>query len=296
MVTVLLTGLSSLPGYRTTIRLLQEGYHTVGIYHTNKVQLEHRGFKPIKADITDFKKISRIMKIIRPEIVVHMAALGDVDRCETDKEAAWRTNMAATANLARLASKYSSQFLYLSTDFVFPGKDGNYGETNPPEPINYYGLSKLGGEVAAQSSCDNWVIIRCSSIYGFGPGRKNFAKFLVERLSLGQKVKALVDQYTPTQASLAAEAICEIIKRRLSGIFHIVGKRMSRYEFAVKVAEVLKLDKSLIQKAYIKDMSWIAKRPTDSSLDCMQTRKLLRTKFYPNSVALKILKEEYQVY
>ncbi len=295
MPTVLLTGVSSLPGYQTAIHLLRLGYQVVGIYFKNKIRLDHQNFKLKKADITNPGLITKLVKKIQPEVIVHMAALGNVDLCETEKKLAWRTNTLASAHLARLASRYSPQFLYLSTDFVFPGKDGNYRELDPPNPINYYGLSKLGGEIATLSSNTTWAVVRASSIYGFGPGRKNFAKFLVERLSQGLKVGALVDQYTtPTQASLLAKAVCEIIERKLCGFFHVVGERMSRYEFAIKVASTLGFDRSLIQKAYVKDMKWVAKRPIDSSLNCERTRKLLKTKFYSSSIAFRVLKEEYQ--
>jgi len=110
---------------------------------------------------------------------------------------------------------------------VFDGEKGDYHE--PPHPINYYGLLKLIGEVALGSSNMNYVIARVSSIYGFGPGRKNFTKFLVEKLENGEKVKALIDQYTtPMQTQLLGEAIVEIIERRLIGIFHVTIERMSR--------------------------------------------------------------------
>ena len=147
------------------------------------------------------------------------------------------------------------------------------------------------GEIAFLS-CPSYAIVRASSIYGFGPGRMNFAKYIYEKLKAGEYIKALIDQYTsPTQASLLGKAIIEIAEKKLEGIFHIVGERMSRYEFAIKIAEVLGLNKSLIQKAEMKDMKWIAKRPRDSSLNSENTRKLLTTDFYHNP--FEILKEEY---
>ncbi|MCX8176610.1 MAG: sugar nucleotide-binding protein, partial [Candidatus Bathyarchaeota archaeon] len=132
-----------------------------------------------------------------------------------------------------------------------------------------------------------------SSIYGLGVGRVNFAKFLIEKLRKGEKVKALTDQYTsPTHAQPLGEAILEILEKRLTGVFHVVGERMSRYEFALKLAEVLNFNKDLIEAVEMKDMNWIAKRPRDSSLNAEKTRKLLKTNFYFSDVALHILKNE----
>jgi dTDP-4-dehydrorhamnose reductase len=135
--------------------------------------------------------------------------------------------------------------------------------------------------------------VRASSIYGFGPGRTNFAKYLVEKLRAGEPVKALVDQYTsPTQASLLAKAVLEIVEEGMEGVFHVVGERMSRYEFAIRVAEALGLDKSLIQRAEMREMRWVARRPRDSSLNCEETRRRIKTDFHSTHVALKTLKEE----
>jgi dTDP-4-dehydrorhamnose reductase len=121
----------------------------------------------------------------------------------------------------------------------------------------------------------------------------NFAKYLVEKLKAGETVKALIDQYTsPTQATLLGRAIIEIAEEKIEGIFHIVGERMSRYDFAIKVAEVLGLDKSLILPAEMREMTWIAKRPRDSSLNYDETKKRIKTNFYSTETAFKVLKEE----
>jgi len=121
----------------------------------------------------------------------------------------------------------------------------------------------------------------------------NFAKYLVERLSRGEAVKALIDQYTsPTQVTLLGRAIVEIAEEEVEGIFHIAGERMSRYEFAVKVADALSLNKSLIMKAEMREMNWLAKRPRDSSLNCDETRRRIKTEFYLMEAALRMLREE----
>jgi dTDP-4-dehydrorhamnose reductase len=203
-----------------------------------------------------------------------MAALGDVDLYEKDKELAWKTTVKPSMEIASIASKIGFFAIYLSTDYVFDGKGRNYREYDIPNPVNYYGLTKLMGEIAFTSSCPSYAIIRASSIYGFGPGRTNFAKYLVEKLSRGEAVKALIDQYTsPTQATLLGKAIIEIVEEKMEGIFHIVGERMSRYEFAVKTADALGLYKSLIEMVEMKEMNWLAKRPKDSKLNTRLKRE-----------------------
>ena len=249
--------------------------------------------KKVSIDIRRLDDLRRLIIKEKPDAVIHMAALGDVDLCEKDRELAWRITVKPSIEIASITSKTGSFPIYLSTDYVFDGGKGNYREDDVPNPVNYYGLVKLMGEIAFISSCSSYAIVRASSIYGFGPGRTNFAKYLVEKLSRGEVVKALVDQYTsPTQATLLGKAVIEIAEERMEGIFHIVGERMSRYEFAVKTADALSLDKSLIVKAEMKEMNWLAKRLKDSSLNCDETRKRIKTSFHLTEVALKALKEE----
>jgi len=290
---ILITGASSLPGYRATLEALKRGHEVVGLYYTHPIPIENEGLRKIPINISQLNDLRMLIFKEKPDVIIHMAALGDVDLCEKDKELAWRTTVKPSMEIASITSKIGSFIIYLSTDYVFNGEKGNYGEYDIPNPVNYYGLTKLIGEIAFITSCPRYAIIRASSIYGFGPGRMNFAKYLVERLSRGEAVKALIDQYTsPTQVTLLGRAIVEIAEEEVEGIFHIAGERMSRYEFAVKVADALSLNKSLIMKAEMREMNWLAKRPRDSSLNCDETRRRIKTEFYLMEAALRMLREE----
>jgi dTDP-4-dehydrorhamnose reductase len=289
---ILITGASSLPGYRTLLEALKKENEVIALYYNNSIPIEDKKLKKISIDITKLNDLRKLLFEERPEVVIHMAAIGDVDLCEKNKELAWKTTVNSSIEIASIASKLGFFVIYLSTDYIFDGEKGNYKENDIPNPINYYGITKLMGEIAFLS-CSNCAIVRASSIYGFGLGRMNFAKYIYEKLKAREYVKALIDQYTsPTQASLLGKAIIEISEKKLEGIFHIVGERMSRYEFAIKIAETLRLDKSLIKKAEMKDMNWIAKRPKDSSLNYDETKKRIKTNFYSTEIALKTLKEE----
>jgi len=289
---ILITGASSLPGYRTTLEALRKGYKVVGLYYTHPIPVDDEKLKKVFIDISRLDDLRRLIIKENPDVIIHMAALGDVDLCEKDKVLAWKTTVEPSMEIASIASKIGCFIIYLSTDYVFDGERGDYKEYDTPNPVNYYGLTKLMGEIAFRSSCSSYAIVRASSIYGFGPGRINFAKYLVVKLKAGETVKALIDQYTsPTQAALLGRAIIEIAEEEMEGIFHIVGERMSRYEFAVKVADVLGLDKALIQAAEMREMKWLARRPRDSSLNYERTRSLLKTDFHRK--AFEILEEEY---
>jgi dTDP-4-dehydrorhamnose reductase len=243
---ILITGASSLPGYRTTLEALGKGHEVVALYYTHPIPIENKKIKKVYIDVRQLEELRRLIIKEKPDIIIHMAAIGDLDLCEKNKALAWKTVVEPSIEIASIVSRINCFLIYLSTDYVFEGERGNYKEYDVPNPINYYGFTKLLGEIAFRSSCPYYAIVRASSIYGFGHGRMNFAKYLVEKLKARETVKALIDQYTsPTQATLLGRAIIEIAEEKIEGIFHIVGERMSRYDFAIKVAEVLGLDKSL---------------------------------------------------
>jgi len=290
---ILITGASSLPGYRTTLEALSRGFEVVALYYTHSIPIEDEKLKKVCIDISQLENLRRLIIKEKPDIIIHMAAIGDLDLCEKNKILAWKTVVEPSIEIASIVTRINCFLIYLSTDYVFEGEKGNYKEYDVPSPINYYGFTKLLGEIAFRSSCTSYAIVRASSIYGFGHGRMNFAKYLLEKLKAGETVKALIDQYTsPTQATLLGRAIIKIAEEKIEGIFHVVGERMSRYDFAIKVAEVLGLDKSLIQQAEMREMTWLAKRPRDSSLNYDETRKRIKTNFYSTEVAFKVLKEE----
>ncbi len=292
---ILITGASSQPGFKATIEALRRGHEVIGLHRTNPIPVEHERLQKVQMDITDTIALKDLILRVRPEVVMHIAAYGDVDGCERDKQTAWSVNVRATMALAEAAEVVKAFVIYLSTDYVFDGERGNYKEDEPPNPVNYYGLTKLMGEVAVMSRCSRWAIVRTSAIYGLGPGRMNFAKFLIDRLPKGQEVRALVDQYvSPTHGTLLAEALLEIAENNRVGIFHVAGERMNRYDFAVKVAETLGFDKNLIKPAKMEEMKWFAKRPRDSSLSVEKTREALKTDFYSTERAMRVLKEEYE--
>jgi len=289
---VLLTGASSSPGFKTLIELAGRGFEVYAVYNTNPVAFESDSVRALKLDLTDFGRVVEVFREVRPDAVVHMAALGDVDLCERDRGLAWRVNVDATRVLVKQASKSGSAFLYLSTDYVFDGERGMYREEDAPNPVNFYGLTKLVAEELVKT-LDRSIVVRTSAIYGFGMGRKNFGKYLVEALSSGQEVRALVDQWlSPTLNSLLAKAVVELLERELWGVYHVAGERVSRYDFALRLARRFGFDASLIKPARMEEMKWYARRPRDSSLDCSRARAMLRTEFHSLDYSLEVLHQE----
>ena len=292
---ILVTGGSGLLGSKLIPQLAGTGHKVIGLYNRHKPGIVNDNAKWVKLDITNTTLLEDLILKEKPDVIVHAAAYTDVDGCERDKAYAWRVNVEATRSIVRAARVVKSHLIYVSTDYVFDGEKGLYKECDIPNPVNYYGLTKLIGEELVRASDLLYTIVRPSAIYGVGGSKKSFAEYVAEKLSHGEKVYALVDQYvSPTHNTLLAMAIAEIVEMRPMGVLHVAGERMNRYEFATKIAETLGLPVELVEKASIKDMKhWIAKRPRDSSLNIVKARDLLKSKFYDTRLALELFKQEW---
>jgi dTDP-4-dehydrorhamnose reductase len=290
---ILVTGGSSTPGYKLVLKLAERGYDVYAQYYSHEIP-EIPGVRRVRLDLRDSDKIIDVLGDIKPSIIIHTAAVGDVDLCETNRDFAWRVNVEATKAISRFASRNRSFLVYLSTDYVFDGERGMYREEDTPNPVNYYGLTKLVAEGIVASSTEDHVIVRASHIYGFGMGRVNFARHVVESLSKGQPVRALVDQWlSPTLNTLLAEAIVEIVEKGLRGLFHIAGERVSRYDFARAIARRFGFKEDLIEPITSRDIVFKARRPRDSSLNTEKAKQLLKTPFHSLDHSLEILYREW---
>lgn len=249
----------------------------------------------VKFDVSNKEQVNEVFRRVKPDVVVHAATLTDVDKCELNKELAWKINVEGTKNIVEAANNTDSFLIYISTDYVFNGEKGNYNESEQPAPINYYGLTKLKAEELVKTRAE-YFIARPSVIYGSTPaaGKVNFALWLIETLQKGEHVKIITDQWnTPTLNTNLAEMTLEIVERRLAGTFHLCGAtRLNRFEFAQQIAKEFDLDKSLIDSALSSQFTWPAKRPMDSSLDTTKAQKTLKNKPLDMNEALKQLKLE----
>ena len=291
---LLITGASGLYGSKLAKLALDRG---IEVYSSDIQGLSIYG-NFVKLDIAGKAQVDEAFHNIKPDVVVHAATLTDVDKCETNKELAWRVNVEGTKNIVEATKNLGSFLVYISTDYVFSGEKGCYVESDSPEPINYYGITKLEAETVVMQNMaeSDFFIGRPSVIYGSTPaaGKVNFALWLIETLRKGERVKIIIDQWnTPTLNTNLAEMTLEAIERRLTGVYHTCGAtRVSRFEFATKIADTFDLDKSLIDKVTSAQFTLPAKRPMDSSLDTSLAQRTLNRKPLPLEKALLRLKEE----
>jgi len=200
-----------------------------------------------------------------------------------------------TRNIAEACQKSGAKLLYISTDYVFNGKKGNYDEEDEPNPINYYGVTKLEGENQVIQHCKNYAILRTSVLYGWHPWKQNFATWVINELKQNKEITVVEDHYnTPTLADNLAEMAIEAIPKDLQGVYHACGsERIGRYEFARQIARAFDLNQNLIRPIKMEQLTaWIAKRPRDSSLNTNKIRSQLEAKPVNITEGLDRMKKE----
>ena len=272
----LVTGSAGLVGRQVVKDLSLTNDEVYAAYHNAKP--EH-GI-PILMDLVDSKSISENIEKIKPDVIIHLAAMTNVDLCETEQDLAMKINYTSTEMIAHKAATLGAFLVYVSTDYVFDGNKGMKKETDDPNPMGFYGKSKLNGETAIQNSNAKWCIARTSTPYGIHPTKKTFPIWIAENLQSNKEINVVTDQFTsPTYIPNLSQMLIEITQRRIPGLLHVAGAtRISRYDLAELVAEKLNLDKNLLKKTSVDNIDWKAKRPKDSSLDVSLAMSLLKEK------------------
>lgn len=217
-------------------------------------------------DYTIQSEVNRVFDATRPEAVIHGAAMTNVDACETDPEACHLQNVTATHHLVEAAKRHGSHFIFLSTDFIFDGKNGPYREGDAPAPLSVYGHSKLEGELLVMSSgLAKWSIARTIIVFGVAQGlsRSNVILWAKSALEKGQPIKVVDDQWRmPTLAEDLADGCIRIARQGAIGIYHLCGPDgMSILELVQRVGAFFGLETSLVTPVKSDTLGQPAKRP-----------------------------------
>lgn len=285
---IFVTGGSGLLGSRVVEVARERGHEAISGYHSNK---QGSG---VKIDLVAIGGLKPIYSV-KPDAIIHTAGLTNVDGCETNKELAYKINVEGTRKIAAIAKKLDCFLVNISTDYVFPGRDGGmYKEDDKTHPVNYYGYTKL----VSENFCTN--VARSCVIYGSIPssGKKDsFALWIINNLRSGNKINLVVDQFvTPVLNYNLANMLLEVVEKRIEGMINLAGAtRVSRYDFATMVADRFNLDKRLLHPVKMEDIPWVAKRPSDASLDTMKAFTLLEEKPYYLDEALDKLESDMGV-
>lgn len=248
----------------------------------------------VKCDITNLDEVKQVINREKPDVIIHCAAMTNVDLCEDEIEKAYLINGEGSGNMAQAAEEINAKIIYVSTDFVFDGQTGFYKENDTVNPLGIYAKSKYDGEVQVQKYSTNWAIARVSVLYGWHE-RQNFTTWIVNQLRQNNQINIVTDQInSPTLADNAGEAMFEIARQDKNGIFHTAGNnRISRYDFTELVAEAFDLNKDLINPTTSSEFVQKAPRPQDSSLNVSKVEKELGMKMETCAESLaRMAKEE----
>ena len=276
----LVTGSAGLVGSRVIKELTELDHKVYSCYNYMKPE---NGI-PTKLDLTNTNDIKDVIDRIKPDRIIHLAAMTNVDLCETEQDLATKINVKSTEIIAREAAKKNAFFIYVSTDYVFDGIQGMKKENDTPNPLGFYGKSKLDGELTLNNLASGWCIARTSTPFGIHKTKKSFPLWVKENLEEKKEIPVLIDQFTsPTYVPNLSKMLIEIATRQIAGIIHTAGAtRISRFQLAEMIADKLNLDKTLLKPTKINEMNWKAPRPKDSSLDVSLANEILNEK--PQSI------------
>jgi len=226
-------------------------------------------------------KVISLIKSFKPSVVVHAAAYASVDFCESNPDMADLLHVDATTDIAKACKDIDSKLISFSTDAVFDGSQNRkYLENDTPNPLSHYGKTKLRAENIILQVSDLNVVLRTTVIYGWDK-RSHFTNWVLQTLKNKKTVGAFTDQYnTPTLANDLAKSILKIIEMHVSGLYHAVGKTcLSRYDFALRLADKFGLDKNLVLPITSSKKIQTAPRPANGCLDNQKLEKLIEYDF-----------------
>lgn len=266
MKTVLVTGSNGLLGQKITEKILKEG--GVNLIATSKGENRYpvkEGYVYMDMDILDPIKVRAVVECYKPDSIIHTAAMTNVDACEDQKELAYELNVTSVETLLLLAEEYNIQLVHLSTDFIFDGEHGPYDELSAPNPLSYYGETKLRAEELLKNSKAKWAILRTIIVYGVinDASRSNIVLWAKGALEKGNPINVVNDQWRmPTLAEDLADICFLAIEHDAQGVYNASGKdMMSISELVAKVADFWHLDKELINEISAVTLNQTAVRP-----------------------------------
>jgi len=224
-------------------------------------------YKPM--NYVDLKQLKEDVFEFRPNFIINTAAMTNVDACEEKKQEAWHANVTFVEQLSRLALIIESHLIHFSTDYVFDGIRGPYTEMDQPNPLSYYGKSKLAGENAVLRSHAENTVIRTNVVYGFTHDNQyDFVKWIIDNHEISKPMNIVDDQYSnPTLTDDLALAVKRIIEKKRCGVYHIGGNTYcNRYEFAKEIAKTFHLDDTLLSPIKTSSLNQPANRPLKGGL------------------------------
>ena len=265
---VLITGITGLLG--KSLVETNTSNEIYGIYATRKQlpKIYNKIFTK-NVNIIDKSKLRSLFKSKIPEVVIHTAAASDVDWCENNKDEAYKINVQGTENIINLCREFNSKLIFISSNAVFDGNNSPYQDSSKPLPINYYGTLKSISETEVSNAGIDFAIARPILMYGWNnsTNRKNPVTWQIDLMKQCKDIQIVDDIYcNPLYAPQCADVIWKMVEQNTNGFINIAGKnRLSRYEFALQIADIFGFDKNLIKPVKNNIFKNLAARPVDTT-------------------------------
>ena len=293
---ILYTGANGLLGQKISAATPQYSNHAFLATARGKNRTKNLGTASyVSMDITDRQGIENVLSEFRPDVIIHGAAMTHVDECEQHKELAYNLNVVGTQNIVDAAKELGAHVVHISTDFIFDGQDGPYNEEGIPNPVSYYGETKLHAEHIVQT-VDSWSILRTVLVIGIAEdlSRSNIVLWAKGALEKAQPIRVVDDQFrTPTLAEDLAQGALLAATQRAQGIFNISGPDfMSIYELVESVAEHFGLSMATVIRVDSSTLNQPAVRPPKTGFNISKAVENLGYRPHSFKEALEIIAQQ----
>jgi dTDP-4-dehydrorhamnose reductase len=295
---ILICGSNGLIGQRLAQLLCETTEHEVlNTSLSRTFVFDRRLYDYTQLDLTRKGDVKSLLSAFRPDIVINAAGQPSPDWCEERREEAWKINVESVENLIESCRKFNALLTHISSDYVFDGKKKTaYTERDQPNPISYYGKTKLAAENAILVGNGRYCILRTGLVFGAGIGKTHFALKLVQELREGKLYPCAIDQIgSPTCVSDIAHAAIDCSLNDKEGLFHIAtAVGINRYEFGKAICRVFNLDETKLVQVRLAELKQLAVRPLATPLNIEKARAILGYRPTDLSQALLSMKQELE--
>ncbi len=277
---ILITGSNGLLGQKLLHKLrVDSSLDLIATSRGENRVSEKNGYTYLALDITDEKAVAQIIAMQKPDVVINTAAMTNVDLCEAEKENCDALNVNAVQYLADACQQIDAHLIHISTDFIFDGEDGPYKEEDEPNPLSYYGLSKLKSEQLLQTHAVKWTVLRTIIVFGVAENlsKGNLVLWAKGALEKGDPLNIIDDQFrAPTLAEDLADACILAAKKKALGVFNASGEDiMSIYEIVERIANHFGNTTENLNKISTATLNQTAGRPPKTGFILDKSKKVL---------------------
>ncbi len=294
MTRVLITGASGLLGVNLALQASNLGHDVLG--WINDTVLPHAPFTVAQVNLLEKERIEQQINLFAPQLIIHCAALANLEAAEADPELAAQLNREVPGVIAAISAKNDIRLIHISTDAVFDGQRSNYQESDTPSPLSVYARTKLEGENAVRDANPQALIARVN-FYGWSlSGTRSLAEFFFNNLSEKNAIRGFKNVfYRPLYIRQLGSLLFELASHSLQGVYHVLShETTNKYDFAVSLAEKFDFDSSLISPISVADAGLKAVRSPNLDLSVAKIEQDLDHPMPGQDECLDAFYQDYQ--